>query len=90
MIGIEKDTLVPVLAPVLMIHHPLPPALVQKNQIINPKARVRSPQNHQPEVVKMKVDLTWCLFVVFHLKQWQPTKDLTLRTMSKGTNLMMN
>ena len=85
------DTLVRVLAPVLMIHHPLPPALVQKHQIIiNPKARVRSPQNHQPEVVKMKVDLTWCLYVVFHLKQWQPTKDLTLKMMSKGTNLMMN
>ena len=35
-------------------------------------------------------DLTSCLYVVFCLKQWQPTNNLTLRTMSKWTNLMMN
>ena len=43
---VKGDNQVRVLAPVL-IHHLLhvPQALVQKHQIINPRARVRSPQN---------------------------------------------
>ena len=85
---VKEDNQVRVLAPVL-IHHLLPQASIQKYQIINPRARVRSTVE-RPEVktVKTKVDLMYP--GAFCLKPWQPTKYLKLRTMSKGTNLMMN
>ena len=56
---VKGDTQVRVLAPVL-IHHLLPQASVQKYQIINPRARVRSTVE-RPEVKTVKTDVSRCL-----------------------------